>query len=418
LKLTDKKLNLQQNILYNTIGMTINLGCQWLITVLAVRLSSDFTNSGLLTLAMSVTNIFYAIASFSLRTYQVSDVNNKYKDTIYVQVRALTAGLSFLLCGIYCIVFYRDERFIGIMLYMIFRVIEAFVDILQGFEQRVMRMDLSGKSMAVRGIGNVVAFSIIILLTDSFNLAVIGMIAVSILVMLIFDVRYTRHIAQLTGKIEPTTVKDIFLECLPMGIASALNTSIISIPRTLLDMVDGQEVLGIYGALAVPTVIVQVAATYVFNPMLPVYATHYLEKNKKEFYKLFNRTLVVIVILSVIALGGSALLQDLLLPLLLGEDIRPYIYMFIPMMICTILNAVVWFQTSLLVVIRDFNSYLWGTVVAAILTVFIGYRMIEHFSMQGVNYTLYVVMLFQVVVFGVVLSLKFKKNFKDVKSEK
>lgn len=411
MKVTDKKLNLQQNILYNTIGMTINLGCQWLITVLAVRLSSDFTNSGLLTLAMSVTNIFYAIASFSLRTYQVSDINNKYKDTIYVQVRAFTAGLAFLLCGIYSIVLYRDERFWGIMLYMIFRVIEAFVDILQGFEQRVMRMDLAGKSMAVRGIGNVIVFAAIIVLTDSFNLAVLGMVIVSAVVMLVYDIRYSSQIAQLSGKIEPATVKDIFMECLPMGIASALNTSIISIPRTLLDMIDGQEVLGIYGALAVPTVIVQVAATYVFNPMLPVYATHYTEKNKKEFFGLFNKTMIVIVVLSIIALGGSALLQDLLLPILLGESIRPYIYMFIPMMICTILNAVVWFQTSLLVVIRDFNSYLWGTVAAAIVTVFIGYPMIEKFSMQGVNYTLYVVMVLQVIVFGVVLAMRFRKNF-------
>lgn len=393
--------------------MTINLACQWLITVLVVRLSSDFTNSGLLTLAMSVTNVFYAIASYSLRTYQVSDVNNKYRDSIYVQVRIVTCAIAFLLCGIYCAALYQDERFFGIVLYMVFRVIEAFIDILQGFAQRAMRMDLAGKAMAIRGIGNVVVFAVVILLTDSFNLAIIGIILVSILVMFFYDLGYSRYIADLRGKLDWPVIKKILIECLPMGVASALNTSIISIPRTLLDMVEGKEILGIYGALAVPTVIVQVAATYVFNPMLPVYATYYTEKKEKDFFKLFKKTMIAIVVLSIVALGAAALLEDILLPILLGEEIVPYIYMFIPMLVCTILNAIVWFQTSILVVIRDFKSYLWGTVAAVILTILIGYPFIEKFSMNGVNYTLFVVMMMQIIVFGIVLCIRFRKNFTE-----
>ena len=75
-----KALSLRQNIFWNTAGSAIYLGCQWLITILVVRLSaSGFTNSGLLTLAMANTNIFYSIAIFNMRAYQVSDVLGKYK---------------------------------------------------------------------------------------------------------------------------------------------------------------------------------------------------------------------------------------------------------------------------------------------------------------------------------------------------
>ena len=46
---------------------------QWLISVLVVRLSGVET-AGILTLAMSVNNVFYSIAMQGIRNYQVSDM--------------------------------------------------------------------------------------------------------------------------------------------------------------------------------------------------------------------------------------------------------------------------------------------------------------------------------------------------------
>lgn len=413
MKKLNKELSLQKNILYNSVGMSINLACQWLTTVLVLRLSSDFTNSGLLTLAMSVTNIFYAIATFNLRAYQVSDVKGKYKDYVYLQVRTVTCLAAFLCCLVYSAVFYRDVRFIGITLYMVFRVIEGYIDILQGFAQRAMRMDLAGKSMAFRGVLSLMAFAAILAATDSFNLAVIGMIGSALFVMVFFDVRYSIMLANIRGKVEFSTIKTILVECLPMGIANALSTSIISIPRNILDMLEGQEALGIYGALAVPTVIIQVAATYVFNPMLPVYAVHYNKKEKASFYRLFYKTVALIVLLSAVALGGAYLLQDFLLPFLLGDDIIPYIGLFIPMLICTIANAVVWFLTSILVVIRDFKTYLYVSLLAAVLSLLTGYFFIKKYSMAGVNYTLYFVMAVQILAFCIILFRRLRKHFQE-----
>lgn len=391
--------------------MTIYLGCQWLITVLVVRLSTDFTNSGLLTLAMSVTNIFYAIAAYNMRAYQVSDVEGKYEDCIYMQIRSITCAAALLLCMGYSLILYQDKRFFAIVLYMIFRIVEAFIDILQGFDQKAMRMDIIGKSMAVRGVANVVVFAAVIKFTDSFLLAVLAMIVVSAVVMLVYDIPWAARFGELRGRLQLTTVKRLLIECLPMGVAASLSSSIVTIPRSLLDSLKGEEVLGIYGALAVPTVIVQVAATYIFNPMLSVYAVHYTNKDKKAFFKLFNRSLIAIAGLSICALAGAYFLEDLILPILLGEAIKPYISLFIPMLVCTILNAAVWFETNLLVVIRDFKSYFWVTVAAVVLSLAAGYPLIKMYSMNGVNITLIIVNAVQLLLFSIILYRKFQKNF-------
>ena len=413
-----KALSLRQNIFWNTAGSAIYLGCQWLITILVVRLSaSGFTNSGLLTLAMANTNIFYSIAIFNMRAYQVSDVLDKYKTHTYIQIRLFTSAVSLVMCAVYAALAFSSETFSCIVLYMCFKVTEAIIDIIQGVDQRAARMDISGKSMAVRGVGTAAAFAAVIALTDSLNLAIIAMTLVSLLVMVCYDIPQAGKFGRLWGPADVPAMGHLLLECLPMGIASALSSSITAIPRNFLDAAYGSEILGIYGAISVPTVIVQVAATYIFNPMLSIYAEHYCLRKKREFLRLFGQTLLAIALLSAAALAAAALLQEPLLPLILGEDIRPYIYLFIPMLVCTILNAAVWFLTNLLIVIRDFRTYFAGTVLAVALSWAVGRFAVEAWSMQGVNATLFAVYAAEIVIFAAALAVRLKKQFSTSRKE-
>ena len=66
-------------MLYNSVGFIVYLFCQWLITIVVVRLS-NYEDAGILSLAMSINNILYAISTFGLRNYQVSDIENKYSN--------------------------------------------------------------------------------------------------------------------------------------------------------------------------------------------------------------------------------------------------------------------------------------------------------------------------------------------------
>ena len=70
------------NILWNTFGNIVYLVCQWLLSVVVVRISGSYADAGVLTLAISTTNIFATLAAFSVRNYQVSDLSEKYSRTI------------------------------------------------------------------------------------------------------------------------------------------------------------------------------------------------------------------------------------------------------------------------------------------------------------------------------------------------
>ena len=83
-------LSIKKNMLWNSIGSLCNLGCQWLISVLIVRLSTGYDAAGIYSLGISTYNIFGSIAQYRMYTYQVSDVKNENTTGEYLTFRLIT----------------------------------------------------------------------------------------------------------------------------------------------------------------------------------------------------------------------------------------------------------------------------------------------------------------------------------------
>ena len=129
-------------MLFNSVGSMFYLVCQWLTTVLVVQLSS-YADAGNLSLAASITNVFYTISTFGIRIFQVSDIENKYSTSFYVTTRLVTCLASLVLCTGFVLLnaSYSVEQMLCIIIYMAFRLSESFVDVLQGIQQKEQRMD-------------------------------------------------------------------------------------------------------------------------------------------------------------------------------------------------------------------------------------------------------------------------------------
>ena len=64
------KGSLAKEMMWNSIGNLVYCICQWVITILTVRLCS-YEMAGYLSLAMSTSSTFSTISLFSMRNYQV-----------------------------------------------------------------------------------------------------------------------------------------------------------------------------------------------------------------------------------------------------------------------------------------------------------------------------------------------------------
>ena len=198
-----KEKSLKSNIIWNSIGSFVYLFCQWLLTFLIVRLSDNLVDAGNLSLAISITNIFFNIACFNLRPYLVSDNTNEYSVEDYSSFRVYTILISLLSCFIYILFFnYNFNQIMCIMLYMIFKIGEAIVDLYHGFEQRKNRMDIGGISLLIRGVLSVLLFVLGMKLFNNMNIAILLMIIVTYAFIFTYDKLNVNKFVKIDPKIE------------------------------------------------------------------------------------------------------------------------------------------------------------------------------------------------------------------------
>lgn len=106
----------------NFIGYGIYMGFQWLINIIVVRMLG-YDSAGVLSLAITVTSSFYVAAHFNIRTYQVSDHENRFTTGEYVGQRLVNCGAAILLCVGYSLSCgYSGEKLLCIAAYMLFKL--------------------------------------------------------------------------------------------------------------------------------------------------------------------------------------------------------------------------------------------------------------------------------------------------------
>lgn len=406
-----KELSVKQNTIWNTIGSFTYLFGQWLLGLIIVRISPDLKDAGRFALAISITNIFFTLSCFNIRPYLVTDVINRFKENDYVCFRIFTCLSAFLLCIVYSNMFdYSLEQTQCIILYMVVKLGEAWVDLLHGFEQKASRMDIGGISLFARGILSVVSFVIIFKATNSLQLSIIGMAVVTIGFIFIYDMRQVKKFVNIVPRTSSAKMKELFIEFIPLTLGSFMSNFGMAYPKQILEACSGADRLGIYATVATPTVIIQVAATYIFNPLLTTFAKYNNKNEKKEFIKLFFKTCAIILGISVISMVGVKVVGRWGLKLLYGERIAAYAYLLETTVLFVSCNAFVWFFWNVLIVIRKLKHLLIINVVGLIYCVTASKYFVVKYDMIGVNYALISYTLLLISLMAVILVRSLKKE--------
>lgn len=406
-----KKISIQSSIIWNSAGSIVYLCAQWLISVFVVRLAGVET-AGNLTLAMSINNVFYSIAMQGIRNYQVSDVNKKYKDETYVNSRLISCIVTIMICIIYCgVVKYNSVQKGCIIAYCLFKMSEALYDAYAGICQKYWRMDYIGKSWMIKGIVTMIAFLIGLFFTSDLVVAIMCMTIASFCVIVLYDIPKTKSLTQIKILLANKKNFGLMRECFPLFCYLILSTIIPTIPRVIMERVLGSYALGIYGSIAAPTLIVQMGASYIFNPFLTLFAEQYNEGKVKEFWDTLKKCIIAISALCVVSLVGGKLLGRWGLTFLYGKEVAKYEALLLPLIGCTILTALVWFLCALLTVVRDLKGLIISNLIALIFCVFCSLLFLEKFHMQGANIALVFSLLIEIACLWKFLRNKVNKEY-------
>ena len=403
--------NIKRNMIFSTVGSTVYFACQWLLIIIIVWLS-DYSNVGILSLATSVTASPAIIALYSMRNYQVSDVDGKYNNDIYFVSRIISCIMSMIVCIIMILIGdYSLYKSLVIAVYMIFKIIEAFADYYYALEQKFDRMDYSGISMIVRGVGTLAVFIASFLVLNDLLLSLIIMTCFSLLVILVYDVRITRkHYGRNKFSGEWVKVRELMVECFPLALVAYLNNFAVMIPRLFLEKYYGEEVMGYFSSVASPTSVIQLLATSLFAPLIITLTLHYNQKNKKAFLSIIKKFFLASIILSIIGVIAAQILGEWILVLLFKPEIKPYVYLLVPVIIMTVfmaLNSCLFSICTLMRVMKE--QYIRGAI-GVISSIVASIFLVKKYGCMGVVYASLVAILLQMILqMGVIFKkLKFQ----------
>lgn len=381
-----KELSLKQNMFWNSFGSLVYLGCQWLMTVLVVRLTNGYEVAGTLSLAMSIYNMFSALAIYRMYTYQVSDVTHENTIGEYFSFRIITCGIALLCIIAYSATTCASDIVPAIVAYAIYKIASLLIDVLHGLDQQNHRMDYIGKSLTLQGAISLVLFCICQLIALNLTITFICMTTGVVLIGLIYDLPRSSKFEILQLGINKAKVGYLLKHCFPIVVAAIACGAAPSIPRQILSSLDGATALGIYSSVAAPVAIIQMGASYIYNPLLGYFSEAYAKKKTGQLLALLSKTSAGIAAIGFLAAIILGLFGENLLTFMFGDDIASYTYLIIPIIICSVITAYVWFLNDLLVAFRHFKSSFIGNLCAAVLSIPIAYIFIPQFGMNGVSY--------------------------------
>ena len=376
---------MKKDIAWNTFGNIFYGFCTWVITILVVRMGS-FTDAGYLSLAMTTSSTYNAIALFAMRNYQITDSGHLYSDGEYVSSRIISCLAAYVFLAVAAVFSGSMYQAICIIAFMPVRLSEAYSDVFHGIDQMHDRYDLIGKSFTMRGIAVIVIFIAGMAVTGNLALT-LGLISIATFaISILWDKRLTSKITTIEMRLKDSKILKLYLSCLPLMLFTFFMGMQMMYAKAVLSEVVGVTKQGIYASISNPTYAIQVMGAALFAPFLPVLAEYLKERDIQGFNRGVRKVTGILVVFSALVLVAASLLGRWVLGIFFGKEILDYYELFIPVVIVIIINTFVYWFQGVLVALRKNVLLAVGMIVDFMLFVILIRPAIEIFGMNGASY--------------------------------
>ena len=375
---------LRKNLLFNTAGSLLFYLCQAALNLLVTALAGVAAN-GMLATAMTIANVCLSVASFGMRTFQVSDLEGKYADRTYLLSRYVTLTAA----GAGCLVFafvnsYSAEQRWVIALYTAYRLIESWSDVWHGYLQKAERLDVVGISFGVRGLVTAGTVTLGLVLTGNLVITLAALFALNAVYVLAVDLPLAQKHADFATR-GGGSVWALLAECAPLAVYAALNTAIPSVPRYFCERVLGTVKMSYFNNVFLPVLILQVAVIYLFVPFITTFARLWNQKDKAGFFRGLVLLAAALAAMWAAGAAGVALLGRWGLSILspISPDILAYAPLLQPLVLATVCTVASTVLCHLLTIARDMRGLILGNLAGLAAAAAVSVPLLRAFDVWG-----------------------------------
>lgn len=300
---------------WNIFGSIANSALSVLILVIVAR-GLDIRSSDIFSIAWSISQMMATIGTFQVRTYQATDVKEKYKFGQYLIFRFVTILIMIFASAGYIAIngFDLYKSFIVILL-CLFRGVESLMDVYEGYFQQKERLDLVGKASTYRVLIALITFYLATKFTENLAFSSVILLLSYVASFILFDLKYAHCVNKfdLKEKWDKNNkwIYNLVRECFPIFVNSFLMMMITNAPKLMIDkeitnghLADGAQT--IFNILFMPASVLTLVYI-VFRPLMTKMAIEWNERRIKEFLKIIYLMLFCLAGMAVVFLGAGYL---------------------------------------------------------------------------------------------------------------
>lgn len=358
------------------------------------------------------------VGAFGVRNIHASDVTNEFSFSDYLYLR-MVSGLAMYLLLLYYTFFqgYDLNKIAIILLFGLFKSIEAIEDLFHGEYHRYNRLDIGSILQASRFIITLLSFAIILILTRDLVVSLSVSTLLSFLVCIMQNKMMIPHFVQEHLTINKENLRSLFLVCLPVCLSNYISTYIVNLPKYAIDEIFGDEMQSVYGILVLPVVTINMLSVVIYRPMINGLSRDYYDCQYPVFFKKIAKQIIVIVILTLLVIIGGYLIGLKLLGMIYGISLEIYMISFIIMLIGGGLNTVAAFLNVILTVQRAQNKLLIGYFVTALFGILASHQLILQFGLIGTALLYAVLSLCMCLLFMLFIYVSYKQKVRADQDE-
>ena len=318
--------------IWNIIGSMANALLSVIILMLVTRML-DNKQADIFSIAWTISQLMATIGTFQIRTYQATDVEEKFKFHQYLIFRIVTVGIMMLSSILYVVVkSYTIYKATIVFIVCLFRGVDSLADVYEGWFQQKERLDLAGKAITYRIVFAMAGFGTTLYITNNLLFSCSILLFCYILCFLFINVRYCYIVDKLKKRKGWTHhthwIVKLAAEGAPLFVNAFLMMSICNEPKMVIDsaieqnkMMQGTQT--IFNVLFLPASVLTLAYI-VFRPLLTQMAVLWNRGEIKPFLKIIIRILACLLGMAILLLVGSTILGIPILSFIYDIDLSQY----------------------------------------------------------------------------------------------
>ena len=331
MRLITEKPSEKEIYIWNILGSLANAGLSVIILMVVTR-TLDNQKADIFSIAWAISQLMATIGCYQIRVLQATDVEEKFTFRQYFEFRIVTI-VAMMICSCIYVYIKHYTVYTAIIIIIIcgYRAVDSLADVFEGWFQQKERLDLAGRALFIRVIIAIVGGGICLVVMHDLLALSLMLLFIYVVGLLLYDIRYYNKLKVLEKQKENQKNKwlqGLLVAGTPLFVNAYLLMDIMNTPKIVIDaaimnggLQNGSQT--IFNILFMPASVLTLAYI-VFRPLLTKMAIEWTMGRIKNFLKIIGSIMCCLLGMSILIIGGSALLGIPVLSVLYAMDLTMY----------------------------------------------------------------------------------------------